>query len=180
MNLGPNSPLKSPLQAMACHDIVPEAVLSLGSVQFGQRPVWEMMGPASHNRWRLMSAGICLLAVLFLYTPHAVSAWMAHDAACCASGMCPIKEHHHHQAPAQDSHQMDCGHDMSTMMDCSMSCCQHSETPAVASAIFILPLPVEFSAPTGSTSAVASSHFQNSPRSIQPLSPPPRFVSAVA
>jgi hypothetical protein len=148
------------------------------------------METAAHNRWRSISAVICLFAVAFLYAPHAVAAWMAYGAPCCASGQCPIKEHHHHQTPVgdanqansnqADSHHMDCGHDMASMMDCSMSCCHHSETPAVASAIFVLPLPFELSAPASFTSGIVSLHFPDSPGSIQPLSPPPRLVSAVA
>jgi hypothetical protein len=143
-----------------------------------------MMETATHNRWRSISAVICVFAVVFLYTPHAVAAWMAYGAPCCASGQCPIKEHHHRQAPVGDANQansnqadsyhMDCGHEMASMMDCSMSCCNHSETRAVATAIFVLPLAFEFSAPSSSTSAIVSLHSQDSLRSIEPLSPPPR------
>jgi len=137
------------------------------------------METATHNRWRSTSAGICLLAVLFLYTPLATAAWSAYSSACCASGMCPIKEHHHHQAPA-DSNRMDCGHDMPGMMACSMSCCRNPEDPAVASAIFVLPLPFVLSAPASLKSPIVSLHSQDYSRFVKPLSPPPRFVSAVA
>jgi len=157
----------------------------LGNAQFGKRPVWETMGTASHNRWRSITAVFCLFAVAFLYTPHAVAAWMAYGAPCCASGQCPIKEHHHHQAPVgdsnqADSHHMDRGHDMASMTACSMSCCHNPESAAVASVIFVLPLPFELSAPASSASGIVSLHSQDSPRSIEPLSPPPRLFSSVA
>jgi hypothetical protein len=121
-----------------------------------------------------------MLAVLFLYTPLATAAWSAYRSACCASGQCSIKEHHHHQAPAADSHHMDCSHDMPGMMACSMSCCHNPENPAVASAIFVLPLPFVLSAPASLKSSIDLMQTQDSPRSIKPLYPPPRFLSAVA
>jgi hypothetical protein len=161
---------KSSLQAMACREYSsPKAYL-----------VWATMETASHNRWRSISASICLLAVLFIYTPLATAAWTAHCSACCASGQCPIKEHHHHQAASADSNHMDCGHNMSGMMACRMSCCHNPEAPAVASAIFVLPLPFVPSAPASFKSGIVLLRSQDSSRSIKPLSPPPRFLSAVA
>ena len=138
------------------------------------------MVSTSHNRWRSISASICLLAVLCLYTPLATTAWTAYRSTCCASGQCPIKEHHHHQAPAASSNQMDCGHDMAGLMACSMSCCHNQENPAVASAIFVLPLPFEFSAPASLHSSIEFSQSKDSLRSVKPLSPPPRSVLAAA
>jgi hypothetical protein len=75
---------------------------------------------------------------------------------------------------------MDCGHDMAPMMACSMSCCSNPERPAVASAVFVLPQPFQFAAPAGFTSAIKIVNFLDSPRSIEPLSPPPRLAAAVA
>jgi hypothetical protein len=75
---------------------------------------------------------------------------------------------------------MDCVHDLSAMMACSMACCTNTERPAVASAVFVLPTPFQFAAPAGFTSAIKIVNSLDSPRSIEPLSPPPRFVAAVA
>jgi hypothetical protein len=75
---------------------------------------------------------------------------------------------------------MDCGHDMSGMMACSMSCCHNPEASIVASAIFVLPLPFVLSAPASFKSGIVLLQSQDSPRSIKPLSPPPRLLSAVA
>jgi hypothetical protein len=162
-----------------------------------------MMETARHNRWRSVSAGICLLAVLFLYTPLVTSSWSAYGPACCAFGQCPIKEHHHHLAlpdlnQADSNHSnsndnsnqpnskqnasndMDCHHEMAGMMACNMSCCRNPETPAVASAIFVLPLPFTLSAPASFKSNIVSLQAMNFLRTIEPLSPPPRFLSALA
>jgi hypothetical protein len=142
--------------------------------------VWATMETATHTRWRSISAKICLLAILFIYAPLATAAWTAYGSACCASSQCPIKEHHHHQTPAPDSNHMDCGHDMTGLTACTVSCCRNPESPAVASAIFVLPLPFVLSAPASFKFGIVLLQSQDSPRSIKPLSPPPRFLSAVA
>lgn len=138
------------------------------------------MHPHLPNRYRSTVAIICLFAVALLYAPLATTAWSSYKASCCNSDECPIREHHHHKAPATPAHHMDCGHDMASMMSCSMSCCANQERPAVASAIFILPLPFEFAATLGFTRAVSLAISLDSSRSTEPLSPPPRFVSAAA
>jgi hypothetical protein len=75
---------------------------------------------------------------------------------------------------------MDCGHEMSTMAQCSMSCCHNSDRPAVASGIFLLPASVTVSAGATFESLTALSGPQNSVNSFEPLSPPPRFSSLAA
>jgi hypothetical protein len=138
------------------------------------------MTPGRHNRARSIKAVLCLLAVLFLYTPLGTAAWSSYRASCCASGMCSIQEHHHHQAPAAPEDHMNCGHHAAGMMACSMSCCRNTEAAAVASAIFVLPLPVELSAPAALKSTIDFLQVSDSPRLLEPLSPPPRSVHAVA
>jgi hypothetical protein len=138
------------------------------------------MQTAAHHRARSSSAILCLLAAALLYAPLATTAWSSYSAACCTSDQCPIPEHHHHKSPATPTHHMDCGHDMVAMMACSMSCCPNTERPAVASAVFVLPAPFQLAAPAGFTSAIHLVNSLDSPRFIEPLSPPPRFATAVA
>jgi hypothetical protein len=138
------------------------------------------MQTSSQRRRRSVCAIVCLLVVVMLYAPLAGAAWSSYQSACCTSDQCPIPEHHHHKSPAAPANYMDCGHDMAGMMACRMSCCHNPENPAVASTIFVLPLPFVFSAPGSHQSGIVSLQSLDSPRSIEPLSPPPRFVSAVA
>ena len=129
-------------------------------------------------RRRKISAAICLLVVVLLYAPLAGAAWSSIQSACCMSGQCSIASHHHHKAPASPSNHMDCGHDMSGMIACSMSCCRDSDSSLIASIAFVLPPPVTVAAPEAIKSPVESAKPLDFPRSIEPISPPPRFVSA--
>ena len=86
------------------------------------------------DRVRSAAAWICMLAVGLLYAPMAGAALVAYGVDCCVGGFCNIPEHHHHKsqpAPAQDTAPMDCGHDMSGMTSCSMSCCKDPARPAL-------------------------------------------------
>lgn len=133
------------------------------------------------NRWRSFFATLCLVAVVLLYAPFGAAAWIISSGACCASsGQCPIHGHHHEQMPAGAKHAMDCGHEMSTMAQCIMSCCHNPERPAVASVIFVLPAPVTFSAAATFESLTALSGPQNPVTTLEPLSPPPRFSPLAA
>jgi len=140
------------------------------------------MQTAPYDLRRFLSASLCLLAVILLYAPIAAAAWSSYSAACCNTSQCPIKAHHHQsqKSPASSEYHMDCGHDMAEMSACSMSCCQNTERPAMASLAFVLPAALSFTGP-----AVRKAPFQSAKpldflRSIQPLSPPPRFEAAVA
>jgi hypothetical protein len=67
---------------------------------------------------------------------------------------------------------------MGGMMDCSMSCCQDPDKPAVTSMAFVLP-PAAFPASGMIISgAVERIHSIEIPRTIAPLSPPPRTDNA--
>jgi hypothetical protein len=75
---------------------------------------------------------------------------------------------------------MDCGHDMSGMVACSMSCCHDSDRSLAASVAFVLPQAVVVAAPAAIISPVTTARAMSFPRFIEPLSPPPRFVAAAA
>ncbi|HEV1993430.1 MAG TPA: hypothetical protein VGR03_03770 [Candidatus Acidoferrum sp.] len=119
-----------------------------------------------------------MLAVVLLYAPLAGAAWSSHQSACCMSDQCPIPAHHHQKTPAAPTNHMDCGHDTTRMMACSMSCCQDSDRLLAASIAFVLPPSVAVAAAAAIESPVELAKLLDFPRSIEPLSPPPRFGSA--
>lgn len=130
-------------------------------------------------RARVTAAWICLVALAFLYAPLAAAALVAHGLDCCAGGYCPVREHHHHkQTPASEA-PMDCGHDMSGITACSMSCCQDSVRPAVTPAIFLLPGFALVPAGREAIRPVVVAHSSRISRAVKPLSPPPRLSSWV-
>jgi hypothetical protein len=161
------------LQTMARHDIVSEA----------EHRAAGHMQTVRQNRHRFIAASICLLAVVLLYAPLAGAAWSSYQSSCCMSGQCKVPAHHHHKAPAAPANPMDCdhdGHDMSGMMACAMSCCHDSERSLVTSIAFLLPPALAAAVPLAVTSSVELAKSVNFLRSIEPLSPPPRFFFAAA
>ncbi len=137
------------------------------------------MNASSQDRKRIVAARVCLFAAVALYAPLAGAAWSVHAMACCAGDHCPIAQHHHQKKQASPHAEMDCGHDMGEMMNCSMSCCQNSEKPLVTAVAFVLP-PVAFTSAAVSVVDVAEDlQSLEIPRSIKPLSPPPRFANAL-
>ena len=128
------------------------------------------------DRKRIAAAWVCLLAAVFLYAPLAAASWSAHAMACCTGDYCPIAQHHHQKKQASSHSDMDCGHDMGEMMDCSMSCCQGSENPLVTAVAFVLPHVTSASSNIAVTGATGSLQALEIPRSLKPLSPPPRFA----
>src|SRR6266851_8698431 len=132
------------------------------------------------QRWRSISAVICLFLVVLLYAPVAGAAWSSYQSACCMSGQCPIPGHHHQKTPAAPANHMDCGHDMSGMMACSMSCCHDSDRSLVTPMAFVLPLSIAVDPSAAINSPIVLTNPMDFPRSIEPLSPPPRFISAAA
>ncbi len=135
---------------------------------------------ARQTRRRSISASICLLIVALLYAPFAGAAWASYLNACCTSGQCPIAAHHHHKAPAAPANHMDCEHDMPGMMTCAMSCCHDSDRSLFTSLAFVLPPPVAATMVTAINSPIELTKPLDFPLSIEPLSPPPRCVSAAA
>src|SRR5260370_24637716 len=136
------------------------------------------MHTARHNPRRSIFASICLLAVVLLYAPLASAAWSSYQSACCKSGQCPIPAHHHQKTPAAPANHMDCGHEMSGMMACSISCCHDSDRSLLASMTFVLPPSATATAAAAIQSPLEFSKPLGFPRPIEPLSPPPRLVSA--
>jgi hypothetical protein len=124
----------------------------------------------------------CLLAVALLYAPLAGAALLAYGADCCVGGFCNVPEHHHHKqqpAASQDSGPMDCGHEMSGMTSCSMSCCKDPARPALMPVAFVLP-PASFAPAVGEVlRPVQMASSLEISRFVKPLSPPPRFLASV-
>ena len=131
---------------------------------------------SSQQRKRIVAAWVCLLTAAFLYAPLAAASWSAHAMACCTGDYCPIAQHHHQKKPASAQPEMDCGHELGEMMNCSMSCCQRSENPLVTAVAFVLPEVSSTSVSTAVSGSIEISQLLAIPRSLKPLSPPPRFA----
>jgi hypothetical protein len=143
------------------------------------KTVWaHEMPTAGDNRRRSISASICLLVVVLIYAPLAGVAWAAYQSSCCTTGQCPIAAHQHQKTPAAPANHMDCGHDMAGMMACTMSCCHDSDRSLVTSMAFVLPPSLTPGHAVAIKSPIKLAKPLDFPRSIEPLSPPPRFISA--
>jgi len=128
------------------------------------------------------SALLCFLALVLMYAPIASAAVMAITGACCSGDQCPIHGNgNHHHPQKTDNPPMDCGHgehNMTTMDNCSISCCHNTEQPAIHGILFLLtPL-------SASTSLAGLSEISFAPHTTSlspvfaPLAPPPKsFVS---
>jgi hypothetical protein len=156
----------------------------LSEVSLGSIGVWYsvLVKRKTQHRVRAAAAWLCMLAVVLLYAPMAGAALLAYGVDCCVGGFCNIPEHHHHKsqpAPAQDTAPMDCGHDMSGMTSCSMSCCKDPARPALIPGAFVLP-PANFApAASGVIRPIFLANTLEISRFVKPLSPPPRFASSV-
>ena len=135
------------------------------------------MGVPRQNRVRIAGACVCLLAALALYAPLGAAAWLAHGMACCTGDHCPIKQHHHQKKQAAPRSDMDCGHDMGEMMQCSMACCDDSEKPVTTAVGFVLPDLQLINSSESIVGEVEADHEIAIFRSILPLSPPPQIVA---
>jgi hypothetical protein len=133
----------------------------------------ELVNRRTPNRYRILAALACLLALASLYVPFA-AAWSSHARACCTAGYCNIPNHHHQKATPHSTVGEDCDHAMAGMMDCSMSCCQDPDKPAVTSMAFVLPRATFAASAMMVTGSVERAHFTEIPRTIAPVSPPPR------
>lgn len=140
------------------------------------------MSTRIENRRRSLFATLCLLAVVLLHAPLGAAGWTLYSSACCnTTGQCPIHGHHH-QAPSRASSEnpMECDHQMPGMSMCKMSCCDHADRAAIAPVLFVLPPVVVVFAPSDANTLITSSSTRNELRSIEPLSPPPRFSAMAA
>ena len=129
------------------------------------------------TRRSILAACLCLVAVFLMYAPFAAIAYSAHAMSCCAGDHCPIREHHHQATPTASRHATDCGHDMSGMTACTMSCCHQDERSGLTPIAFVLPDSSSSSAPIFATPLVATLKKIELFRIIEPLSPPPRFAA---
>jgi len=130
------------------------------------------------KRKGIFAAWVCLFAAVALYAPLAGGAWSAHAMGCCTGEYCPIAQHHHQKKQAPPHSDVNCGHAMAEMMDCSMSCGENSEKPLVTAVAFVLPNVALTSAPIAVSGADETLRSLEIPRSLTPLSPPPRFANA--
>lgn len=99
---------------------------------------------------------------------------------CCMTDKCSIPGHHHKSQPPQTQQNdmpMDCGHDMSQMSHCKMSCCKTSNETAIESAQFVLPDFQLTLGPLSMTSEVTHFAPQMISRSERPQSPPPKSLA---
>jgi hypothetical protein len=139
----------------------------------------DLLKHCAKNRSRIFAAVACLLAVLCLYAPLAGAAWPSNARACCTDGYCNIPRHHHQKAPTNSAAGEDCAHNMGGMMNCSMSCCQDPDKQVITAVLFVLPTPLFADSATPVTPAVTRVRSLEIPRTIEPLSPPPRVDAAL-
>lgn len=133
-----------------------------------------MRKPDQHGT-QAWKAIICLVAVLLLQAPYAQAAWMS-STACCMGDHCPIPSHHHKATTAESEMPMDCGHNMSKMAECKISCCKTTDESAINVAQFLLPEPQIVPALAAAIPPTASPAAQTISRSEKPQSPPPRDI----
>jgi hypothetical protein len=139
---------------------------------------WKVMSRRRNQRAAFVSACICMLAVALLYAPLAAAVWAAQTMTCCTENYCPIAAHHHQNAPAEPAHELNCSHEISMLMSCTISCCQTTERPMVTAIAFVLP-DLSFASMSCTVTQVAETPPPiELPGALAPLSPPPRFDSA--
>jgi len=130
----------------------------------------------------LAAAWLCLFAVALLYAPMAGAVLLAYGMDCCAGGFCNIPEHHHHKSQAAFSRELapiDCGHDMSGMSSCTMSCCKDPARPALMPGAFVLPPTSFVPAANEVVRPILLANNLEISRFVKPLSPPPRITASV-
>jgi hypothetical protein len=129
---------------------------------------------------RKLGACVCLVAVMLLWAPAWASALQAAGMGCCDGAMCPLHGHAPKKSSgdsnsAKDAPMAGCEHHgRKAAMDCSMACC-HPKDPVVTGAIiFVLPSPVEISAPLVIGPPTPTLFSSASSFVFDPASPPPR------
>lgn len=141
-------------------------------------PVVRVMTRRRHQLARVASACVCMLAVAFLHAPLAAALWAAQTMPCCTGDHCPIAAHHHQKTPAKPAPEMNCGHDLGGLMSCTMSCCESTDRPMVASLAFLPSHVSPVITQLFVTPAPAVIQAIELPRSTEPLSPPPKSRTA--
>jgi hypothetical protein len=127
------------------------------------------------SRKRKLAAILCLLAVVLLEAPFARAAWISSTMGCCMGDHCLIPSHHHKSANAQNEMSTDCGHNVSRMSDCKISCCKTTDETAISAQQFVmsdLQIALPLSSGTPETSRFVPQMIS---RFDEPQSPPPRL-----
>jgi len=126
---------------------------------------------------RTAGACVCLIAVLLLWTPMWASAWMARGTACCAGNICAVHGHGKTNSPRKSEatkNEMECEHPRGAGVACSMSCCHKEGASLVSSSVYVLPEPVEISAPPETVNSTVALKHEEVLQVFAPPSPPPK------
>jgi hypothetical protein len=128
---------------------------------------------------RRAPAVLCLFALLLLQAP-VIGAAMLASGVCCTGDHCPIAAHHHSSAKTEEA-PMGCEHGRngaSKLQNCSMSCCQTTES-AVHAQVFVLSPSLTAPAFAALSEAVSLLTYNEAIGSFSPLSPPPKSFSSL-
>jgi len=161
------APLCSPRRAVFCH--------------FSTMKRRPPRSNAPGEKWR---AGVCLFALFLLWAPAWAAASQSSSMACCAGGMCPAhgrgqgesnRESSAQKTPATRTCQ---AQGQNAGMRCDMACC-HPETPVLTGTIhFVLPKPATLlTHPLAERPGIRPGPSMEV-CALQPVSPPPRTLSA--
>ena len=134
---------------------------------------------SGRNRLRTAAGVLCLLAVSLMQAPLVLAAWSISTGKCCTGSYCPIAAHHHRQMESEPAHEMDCGHEMSGMSSCKISCCHDSDQPTIAANVFLVPVGSSFEEPISSVATIEATKPTKFQRFIDPQFPPPRITSSI-
>lgn len=129
------------------------------------------------DRFRRVSAGVCLIAAFLLLVPSVGLAISLGAASCCTSEHCNIPAHHHPRKP-MPMDGMDCSHDMGAMSACRLSCCNDEERQVTCATIFVLPFVPTAPVLPAAASALPQPALLAEGLLAPPLSPPPRILAA--
>jgi hypothetical protein len=129
----------------------------------------------ANSEKRRLAAIFCLLAVVMLQAPFARAAWISSAMNCCMGDHCPIPGHHHKSANAETEMPMGCGHGVSKMSDCKISCCKTTDETAINVQQFVMPDPQVALSLAGGTPETSRFAPQMISRFDKPQFPPPRL-----
>jgi hypothetical protein len=130
---------------------------------------------------RVFAGWVCLLAALLLWTPMWATAWQANAMACCNGKQCAAHGHSPDSdktsrptKATDDEPAMQCHPSGTSLMPCSMACCQSPEHVFAASILFVLPAPATLAAPMQSLPAASGLETPKILTAFAPPSPPPK------
>jgi hypothetical protein len=138
----------------------------------------DLKNQSAQGRWRAFAGAFCLLAVCLMQAPLVLAAWSLSTGMCCTGASCPIAAHHHKKMASEPAHEMDCGHEMSSMSGCKMSCCHDTDQPTIAANVFVMPSDTSIAAPSAMVAGVEAPKPTSIARFTEPISPPPRTISS--